>query len=68
MLYGTHFMLGAGYTLYKGGHIRTVPVPAWVKATVDAWTTAACLVRGRIFRAINKAGRIWGDGMTPKVV
>ena len=52
----------------KGGHIRTVPVPAWVKATVDAWTTAACLVRGRIFRAINKAGRIWGDGMTPKVV
>ncbi len=52
----------------KGGHIRTVPVPAWVKATVDAWATAACLVRGRIFRAINKAGRIWGDGMTPKVV
>ena len=52
----------------KGGHIRTVPVPAWVKATVDAWTTAACLVRGRLFRAISKAGRIWGDGMTPKVV
>ena len=52
----------------KGGHIRTVPVSAWVKATVDAWATAACLVRGRIFRAINKAGRIWGDGMTPKVV
>jgi TRAP-type mannitol/chloroaromatic compound transport system permease small subunit len=23
MLYGTHFMLGAGYTLYRGGHIRT---------------------------------------------
>jgi TRAP-type mannitol/chloroaromatic compound transport system permease small subunit len=23
MLYGTHFMLGASYTLYKGGHIRT---------------------------------------------
>jgi TRAP-type mannitol/chloroaromatic compound transport system permease small subunit len=23
MLYGTHFMLGAAYTLYKGGHIRT---------------------------------------------
>jgi len=52
----------------KGGHVRTVPVPAWVKATVDAWATAACIARGRIFRAINKAGRIWGDGMTPKVV
>jgi TRAP-type mannitol/chloroaromatic compound transport system permease small subunit len=23
MLYGTHFMLGAAYTLYRGGHIRT---------------------------------------------
>jgi TRAP-type mannitol/chloroaromatic compound transport system permease small subunit len=23
MLYGSHFMLGAAYTLYKGGHIRT---------------------------------------------
>jgi len=23
MLYGAHFMLGAGYTLLKGGHIRT---------------------------------------------
>jgi TRAP-type mannitol/chloroaromatic compound transport system permease small subunit len=23
MLYGSHFMLGAGYTLLKGGHIRT---------------------------------------------
>ncbi|MFQ5946548.1 MAG: TRAP transporter small permease subunit, partial [Anaerolineae bacterium] len=22
-LYGSHFMLGAAYTLYKGGHIRT---------------------------------------------
>jgi TRAP-type mannitol/chloroaromatic compound transport system permease small subunit len=23
MLYGSHFMLGAAYCLYKGGHIRT---------------------------------------------
>lgn len=22
----------------KGGHVRTVPIPEWVKATVDAWT------------------------------
>ena len=27
--------------LGKGGHVRTVPVPAWVKAAVDRWTTAA---------------------------
>jgi integrase len=25
----------------KGGHIRSVPVPDWVKRTVDNWTAAA---------------------------
>jgi site-specific recombinase XerD len=52
----------------KGGHVRTVPIPQWVKSAVDAWTTAAAITRGRVFRAINKAGRIWGDGMSPKVL
>src|SRR5215468_6641670 len=52
----------------KGGHVRTVPIPTWVKATVDAWTTAASITGGTIFRAINKAGRVWGDGMSPKVL
>jgi len=53
----------------KGGHIRTVPIPQWVKSTaVDAWTTAGGITAGRVFRAINKAGRIWGDGMSPKVL
>jgi len=33
-----------------------------------AWTTAAAITGGRVFRAINKAGRIWGDGMSPKVL
>ena len=52
----------------KGGHIRTVPIPAWVKIAVDAWTRAAGLTHGRVFRAINKAGRVWGDGTTAKVL
>ena len=51
----------------KGGHVRTVPVPTWVKPT-DTWTTAAGITDGAIFRAINKTGRIWGDGITPKVL
>jgi integrase len=41
----------------KGGHVRTVPIPAWVKHHVDAWTAAAAITRGPVFRAINKAGR-----------
>jgi len=52
----------------KAGHIRTVPVPAWVKVRVDQWTQAAGLQHGTVFRAINKTGRVWGTGMTPKVV
>jgi len=50
----------------KGGHVRTVPIPTWVKSTVDAWTAAAGITHGPVFRAINKAGHVWGDGMSPK--
>ncbi len=52
----------------KGRHVRTVPIPIWVKSTVDAWLAAAAITRGPVFRAINKAGRVWGDGMSPKVL
>ena len=52
----------------KANHVRTVPIPTWVKAAVDAWTTAAGITYGPVFRAINKAGRVWGDGMSPKVL
>lgn len=52
----------------KGGHIRTVPIPSWVKTAVDAWTASGEITEGRVFRSINKAGKIWGDGMTPKVL
>jgi integrase len=49
----------------KAGHVRTVPMPAWVKTSVDAWTAAAAITNGPVFRAISTAGRIWGDGMSP---
>jgi integrase len=52
----------------KGGDVRTVPIPTWVKTAVDAWTSAAGITNGAVFRAINKAGRVWGDGMSPKVL
>ena len=52
----------------KGGHVRTVPIPTWVKAAVDAWTATVGVTHGPVFRAINKAGRVWGNGMSPKVL
>jgi integrase len=52
----------------KGGHIRTISVPDWVKAGIDAWMTAAGIVDGILLRSINKAGRVWGCGFSPKVI
>lgn len=52
----------------KGGHIRTVPVPGWVKATLDQWTQAADLNSRKVFRCVCRAGTWWGDGVTERVV
>ena len=32
----------------KGGHVRTIPIPQWVKEASDRWTTAAEITRGRV--------------------
>ena len=52
----------------KGGHIRTVPIPGWVKGALDDWAAAARLTQGRIFRAIARAERVWGKGVSQNVV
>jgi site-specific recombinase XerD len=52
----------------KGGHIRTVPIPVWVKAALDDWVAAAGITEGRIFRAVARAGKVWGDGISQNVV
>lgn len=48
--------------------MRTVPIPAWVKAAIDEWKAASGITEGAIFRSINKTGRVWGNGMTAKVL
>jgi integrase len=52
----------------KGQHVRTVPVPLWVKAAIDQWTSGAGIATGNIFRRVNRMGETWGDGITPKAV
>lgn len=52
----------------KGGHIRTIPVPEWVKDAIDSWTLGDGINSGPLLRSIDKAGRIWGHGFTPKVI
>src|SRR5438552_9308971 len=52
----------------KGGHIRTVPGPDWVKVAIDRWVGAADLSAGRLFRCVCRAGKCWGDRVTERVV
>jgi len=52
----------------KGGHIRTVPIPNWVKAALDQWVRAAGVSEGKIFRAVARLGKVWGRGISQNVV
>lgn len=52
----------------KAGHMRTVPIPVWVKSAIDEWKEASGITKGPIFRSINKMGQVWGNGMTAKVL
>jgi site-specific recombinase XerD len=52
----------------KGGHIRTVPMPDWVKKAVDDWLSVAPIRQGHLFRCICRKGAVWGSGITEKVV
>ena len=42
----------------KGGRIRTVAVPVWVKNGIEAWTAAARVERGPLLRSLTKAGKV----------
>lgn len=52
----------------KHGRIRTVPMPAWVKVAIGAWTNFAGITQGPIFRPINRGRRVHGAALREKVV
>jgi integrase len=52
----------------KGGRVRTVPVPAWVKTAVGRWAESVPVVSGKLFKSISKSGVVWGNGITQNVV
>ena len=45
----------------KGGRIRTVAVPIWVKQGIEVWMAAAKIDKGRLLRPLSKSGKIGGD-------
>lgn len=52
----------------KAGHVRTVPVPNWVRGLLDDWMNAASITSGSLFRRVSSAGKVWGESMTEKLV
>jgi site-specific recombinase XerD len=52
----------------KHGRIRMVPMPAWVKVAVDAWTMAAAVTHGRVFHAVTRRDEVRRTGLSEKVV
>jgi integrase len=52
----------------KRKRIRTVPIPGWAKMAVDHWTEAAGITEGRLFRAVDKAGRVTGEMLSAQAV
>ena len=45
----------------KGGRIRTVAVPIWVKQAIEVWMAAANIEKGRLLRPLSKSAEIVGD-------
>jgi site-specific recombinase XerD len=52
----------------KHGRVRTVPMPTWVKVAMDAWTFAAGVADGHVFRAVTRGGQIQSTALSEKVV
>jgi integrase len=44
----------------KGGRVRTVAVPLWVKQGINAWMAAAKIEDGRLLRPVSKSGKLMG--------
>jgi integrase len=52
----------------KHGRVRTVPMPTWVKVTIDAWASAAGITDGPVFRSVNRGGKVRESALSEKVV
>jgi integrase len=52
----------------KHGRVRTAPMPTWVKFAIDAWTTAAGIADGHVFRSVIRGDCVSGDRLGEKVV
>ena len=54
--------------LGKHGRVRTIPMPTWVKVAIDAWTGAAGVSEGPVFRSMNRGDQAQAAALSEKVV
>jgi site-specific recombinase XerD len=52
----------------KHNRVRTIPMPAWTKQAIDAWTTSAGVSEGHLFRPVNRGDQVFGTRLSEKVV
>ncbi len=52
----------------KRNKTRSVPMPSWTKAAIDAWADAAGVHSAVVFHAVNKGGRVVSDCMTAQAI
>jgi site-specific recombinase XerD len=52
----------------KRNRTRSVPMPAWAKSALDAWTDAADIAGGPLFRPLRRGGHVQPGGMTAQAV
>lgn len=52
----------------KRNKVRSVPMPSWAKAAVDAWLHAAGVSSGFVFLSVRRGGHVQQDVMTSQAV
>lgn len=52
----------------KHGRVRTIPMPTWVKVAIDAWTAAAKITAGPVFRPVNRGDQGQETALNEKVI
>lgn len=52
----------------KRNSMRSVPMPGWCKAAIDAWAEAAGIKSGRVFRRVRRYGFLASETMTAQAI
>ena len=52
----------------KGGRVRSVPLPLWVKDALTSWLKATGIVQGTIFRSLSRHGKLGKVGISDESV